>query len=110
MTNPFKGFLNKLRAALSNFLNGPGGAILASAAESLVKEVGAAASSILLEQASKYVKILDSQPGRGSIKAQNAQADLRAYAARVGIDASQSLINYVIESAVRSLHNSQEVK
>lgn len=107
MTNPFKGFFSKLRAALSNFLNGPGGAILAAAAESLVKEVGAAASSVLLEQATKYVTKIDDAPGRGSLKAQNAQEYLRNYAIKAGISASDSLINYAVESAVRSLRNSQ---
>jgi hypothetical protein len=108
MTNPFKGFFSKLRAALFNFLNGPGGAILAAAAESLVKEIGAAASSVLLEQAQKYVSSIDATPGRGSIKAANAQEYLADYATKVGINASRSLINFAVESAVRSLRAGEQ--
>jgi hypothetical protein len=110
MTNPFKGLYTKLRSALSGFLHGPGGALLAAATESIVREAGAVGCALLLAEAQKRVAALDTVPLSGHLKAVGAQQYLIEYALRVGIPASQSLVNYAVEVAVRALRNQQGVK
>lgn len=105
MANAFTRFFAKVGAALSAFLHGPGGKILADAAASIVNEVGTVAASVLLEEAKKRVGALENVPGPGEQKFANAQDYLTQYAARVGIEASKSLIDFTISAALRSLRS-----
>lgn len=104
-------FLRMLASKLLAFLNGPGGKILTDAVASIVKEAGTVGASVLLEEAKRRVGAVEGAPGRGSIKANNVQEYLVDYAARVGIEASRSLINFTVEAALRALRaENSEVK
>jgi len=96
-------FLRYLSAKFFSFMHGPGGRILSDAVASIIAEAGAVGASVLLEEAKRRVGTIDAAPGRGSIKAANVQEYLTAYAERVGIEASRSLINYTVEAALRAV-------
>jgi len=107
--NAITRFFKKLAAAFSGFMAGPGGKIVQDALAGILQEVGSVAAGILLEEAKTRVGLIDHVDGAPGDKAAHVQDYMKAYAARVGIEASQSLINYTVETAVRSLRKQPEV-
>lgn len=89
--------------ALSRFFEGPGGAIVRQALGAVVEQAGTIGMSMLLDAAKGQVGLLNQTTLTNDSKRIQALDYLKGYAVKAGIEASESLLRYTLETAVTAV-------
>lgn len=87
-------------SALVRFFEGPGGVIVRQALGTVIQQAGAVGMSMLLDAAKGQVKMLDQTQMTNDSKRLQALDYLKGYAIKAGIEVSESLLRYTVETAV----------
>lgn len=104
--NAITSFFSRIAAAVAAFFQGPGGRIVRDAVAGAVSTVGAAVLAVLMEQAKLKVASLDKYSNLdGELKAAQVKSYLYKIAAESGVTLTQSLANFILESAVQAVRS-----
>lgn len=96
-------FFQLLWQYVLTFFNGPGGRAVRLAIAGALQTVGAAAFTVLMDKAKERVRALEHTSLNNELRQADVRSKLRDLAAREGIKLSESLLNFILESAVQAV-------
>lgn len=99
----FVGVWTSTKGAIAKFFEGPGGVIVRSALGNALDIVGNVALSALLDAARGKVAQLNTTQLTNPEKRLQAMEYLKNYSAQAGIEVGESVVRYVLETAVQSV-------
>lgn len=102
-SNVFSGLKGKLQA----FFEGPGGVIMRNALSVVVQQAGEVGMAMLLDAARGKVTQLNNAPLTNDLKREQSLDYLRGYALQQGLNVSESLLRYTLETAVNAVKGEQ---
>ena len=91
------------KGAIALFFEGPGGLVIRQALGTVIDQAGAIGVSMLLDVAKQRVTMLNPSSMTNDAKRIQALDFLKGYALKQGIQTSDSLLRYVLETAVRAV-------
>lgn len=92
-----------LSARLNAFFDSTGGQLVIDAVEGALKTAGSAALTMILTEAQKQVRAIESRDLSGRDKAASVEEQLTAFAITLGLNVSRSLILWAIETSVQAM-------
>lgn len=103
-----KAFFTKAADLFSLFLyRTKGGEIVRMAIVAAIQEVGPVILDLLMQQALRKARQLDSKTESGYVKFSELTGFIADVAVKEGIEVSESLVNHLAETAVRALRGEQ---
>ena len=103
----FVGLWTTARGAVAKFFEGPGGVVVRDALGTAIHTAGAIGISLLLDVARQKVVQLEPVVGTGEFKREQALNYLKGFATQQGIQVSESVLRYILETAVQAVRGNK---